>query len=476
VGLDGRQPAPRFGSDVLRFGSAVAFALLLNVAQVFIVPRRLSVEAYGEFRVFLLYIGYFGVFHLGLVDGAFLRWVGRPLPIIRSEWPNVVRWLLVMQLPALAGVAIAYAFASRGLPRVYAIALGLCAVVVNLAAFANFSLQASGDFRGAGRVVALPTAVFAVAVVVLPISSLEAILAAYIGAFAIGAAGGLARLSYVTREAQTDVGRTDALPAISFRSLIASGLPVLGTGMATGLSQFADRILVSLSVPVTTYALYGFASSSMAFSGAVSQTLSRVTLAHAARRVGEDRAAFFGWTYDVIAALAGVGLAAEPLFELVVTRVLPKYVAALPIVRALIPGALFWMCTSVVILGSLQTYGYVRRQFGVSLLGAALVATAATIALSAHAPLWAVAAAASGATVVTWMLGTVVLRRLVAEARRVNAQRFALIILAQYGALGIALAVSNGWLARTATYAAIAAIPTALAFRAARRGRGGERE
>ena len=42
-----RARAPRFGSDVLRFGTAIVLALALNVVQVFIVPRRLSVEAVG---------------------------------------------------------------------------------------------------------------------------------------------------------------------------------------------------------------------------------------------------------------------------------------------------------------------------------------------------------------------------------------------------------------------------------------------
>src|SRR5262249_59300503 len=108
---------PRFGSDIVRFGSAVVLALALSVVQVFIVPRRLSVAEYGEFRVFLLYIGYLGVFHLGLVDGAFLRWVGRPRSLIRREWPIVLRRLVAMQLPVLAIAGVASTFGSEGVPR-----------------------------------------------------------------------------------------------------------------------------------------------------------------------------------------------------------------------------------------------------------------------------------------------------------------------------------------------------------------------
>jgi O-antigen/teichoic acid export membrane protein len=454
---------PRFGSDILRFGSAVVLALALSVVQVFIVPRRLSVEAYGEFRVFLLYIGYLGVFHLGLVDGAFLRWVGRPRSLIRREWPVVLRRLVVMQLPVLAIAGAAYAFGSTGLPRVYVIALTTCAVAANLASFAGFSLQAAGDFTGAGRVTALPTALFAGVIVFLPIASLQTMLFAYIASFGLTAVLGIGRLNYLTGAAPIDDRALDTLPPMSFRSFMVTGLPVLGTGIATGLSQFADRILVSIVVPVSTYAFYGFASSTMAFGGAVCQTLGRVTLAHAARRSGAHRVALFEWTYALIATLVGLGLAAEPTFEVVVARLLPKYAGALPIVRALIPGTIFWICTSVVVLGALQTYGFVRRQFAVSILGTMLVATASGYALAVNAPLWGIAAAASSATTATWIVGTIVLQRAVPEATRNAAARFLMITMIQCGGLAVALALFNGLLQRTLTYAAIAAAPTWLA-------------
>ena len=93
--------------------------------------------------------------------------------------------------------------------------------------------------------------------------------------------------------------------------------------------------------------------------------------------------------YDLIAAGFGVALLAEQLFESVVGRLLPRYATALPIVRALIVGALFWVATTVVVLGILQTYGNVRRQFVVSIVGTALAAAGAAIALAMHAPLWA---------------------------------------------------------------------------------------
>ena len=99
------------GGDILRYGAAIALALGFSVVQVFVIPRRMSVETYGEYRVFLLYIGYLGLLHFGLVDGAFLRWVGRPIPLIRDEWPRVFRRVLAWQSVPVATFAF-YGFAS----------------------------------------------------------------------------------------------------------------------------------------------------------------------------------------------------------------------------------------------------------------------------------------------------------------------------------------------------------------------------
>jgi hypothetical protein len=63
----------------VRFGFALVLASALSVVQLFVIPRRLDLVEYGQYRFFLVYASYLGVLHFGLVDGAFVRWrvVGR---------------------------------------------------------------------------------------------------------------------------------------------------------------------------------------------------------------------------------------------------------------------------------------------------------------------------------------------------------------------------------------------------------------
>ena len=51
-------------------------ALTITVLVTFIVPKAISVEDYGLFQLYLFYASYVGIFHLGWMDGLFLRYGG----------------------------------------------------------------------------------------------------------------------------------------------------------------------------------------------------------------------------------------------------------------------------------------------------------------------------------------------------------------------------------------------------------------
>ena len=464
------------GRDVARFGSAVAVGTALGVVQVFLIPRRLDVAAFGAWRVFLVYVAYAGVLHVGVADGAFLRWAGRPAGAIAREWRRVALWLLSLHGAVLA-VALAVLPWVAAAARPFVVAFAACAAAMNLATLAGYALQTAGDFRGAGRVAALPPALFVAAMLVLLHPSIGVVLGTYVASF--GAAAGYGALLVLNHrghrghgglQRHSSVFSVSSVVQIKPSMLLRTGLPVLGANVAAGLSQFADRILVSATIPVARFALYGFASSVMVAASAATQALSRVALSHAARRdvVGGARARFLDGFHDLVAAGAGAALAGVPAFEVLVARLLPAYVPALPIVRALVLGAPFGIAVHVVLVGTLQSYGLVRRQLALELAGLALALAACGACLAWGTPLWAVAAAASGAAVLTWALGAAFVRRSVGAGNGEGTRRFALCVGAQGAALGVALGVAPHWAVRTLVYAALALAPTIVAGRAAR--------
>lgn len=451
------------GRDLMRFGLAIAIAAAFSIVQVFVIPRRVDVSTYGHYRLFLVYTGYIGLLHFGLVDGLFVRWAGRSAGAVRREWRTAVGWLLFMEGAILAAAISAAFLTPDPVTRTFIVALGATTMCANVSALESFALQAVGDFKGAGRVAVATPGLFVAFVSLVPVHGLVALLSLYVGATAMGTLYGAIRiLRHVPSGAEVE---DDDSPTVY--GAIATGLPVMGANLAAGMAQSVDRLLVSASTPIAGFALYGFASTVAAAANAATQALSRVALSHAARRPSEERATFLGGFLDFIGVGCGVAMLAEPLFEHLVAAYLPAYAAALPIVRAITIGVPFWIATHVVLVGTLQSNGLVRRQFALEVCGVVFVAALCSVAIARHALLWQVAGAATGGAVLAFIVGTQLVRRAVPSARHLNTVRFSAASALQAAALLVAMVTSDAWMHQTLAYLVLSLAPTAyLAARA----------
>src|ERR1700677_2290958 len=80
-----------------------------GVILAFGIPRFLSVDDFGSWRTFLLYAGYAGLLHLGVVDGALIIWSkdrsGSP---VRSVLTLTFRFVAIEHLLLIALAASAF--------------------------------------------------------------------------------------------------------------------------------------------------------------------------------------------------------------------------------------------------------------------------------------------------------------------------------------------------------------------------------
>lgn len=396
--------------DAARFGTASLAGAALGVVQVFLVPRLLDVTTFGLYRIFVLYAGYAGVLHAGGVDGALLRWANRSAAPITREWRVTMTWLLESQglIVAIAAVA-ALGLHVRGAndAAVIVSALGVYALPFNTAALSAFALQTARRFRSAGLAVYGPNAFFLAALALMPAADRSI---AIVLALAVAAQAGTS-VALAARLLGGPAGRGDLDPALTRRSLVTIGAPLMAANFVGGLAQNADRLLLSWAVPVHEFARYGFASSAFFAANAAAQALGRVALPHTASSAPADRPRLLGGMYDLIVCAFAVGLAAYPLFERIVTAFLPAYVTSLPIVRAFLPGTFLWLGTQVVTNTALQAEGRVRTQLLLASIAGGAVTLMSGAAIVAHAPLWVVALAASAGSATAWVVGVLVLDR-----------------------------------------------------------------
>ncbi|HEV8411220.1 MAG TPA: hypothetical protein VGQ30_11980, partial [Gemmatimonadaceae bacterium] len=436
-------PNGQLGRDILRFGTAIAITVALGAVQVFVVPRRLDVETFGEYRIFLVYFPYFGLLHFGLADGAFLRWAGRTPGEIHREWRRAFGWMLGLEGALLVIAVIAVTNMGAALAATFIVAFVLCAMAANLSALAGYALQAGGDFTRAGIVAVAAPLSFVAVVLLFPMHTSTAVIGAYVGSLGFSALlGSVMVVVLPSNKHDTEYEKRSPFAPLA---LIRDGAHVLGANLAAGLAQSIDKVVVSFVVSKGDMALYGFASSVAVAGISATQTMQRVALSHAARRSGDDRARFIGRFYDLTLVAFGVALIFVPLFEVVVARTLPDYVTALPIVRAFVIGAPFWIALHVVVVGTLQSHGLVRKQFAIELGGALVVLLASVACLALHTELWVIAAAGTVAAAATWGAGVTVVNRALPAAREQGAMSFFAACIWQSAAIGVAMAVSPRW-------------------------------
>ena len=461
-----KTPNGQLGRDILKFGTAIAITVALGAVQVFVIPHRLDVQTFGQYRIFLVYFPYFGLLHFGLADGAFLRWAGRTPGEIHREWRTAFGWMLGLEGAVLIIAVIAAVNMNVILAATFIVSFALCAMGANLSTLAAYALQAGGDFNRAGIVAVAAPLSFVAIVLLVPMHTSMAVIGTY--AFSLGLSAVLGSVLVVLLPSNKHDTEYEKRSPLKPLALVRDGAHVLGANLAAGLAQSIDKIVVSFVVSIESMAQYGFASSVAVAGISATQTMQRVALSHAARRSGDDRARFLGRFYDLTLVAYGVALIFVPLFERVVAHVLPIYVSALPIVRAFVIGAPFWIALHVVVVGTLQSHGLVRKQFAIELGGALVVLLASAACLALHTELWVIAAAGTVAAAATWGAGVVIVNRELPAAGEQGAMRFFAMCLWQSIAIGVALSVTQRWELQSALYIVIAAAPT---FRAITRAR-----
>lgn len=141
----------------MKKGITIVFAaniinMIFSIITSFILPKYLSLESYGYYKVFQLYVGYLGIAHLGFVDGVYLRYGGKDVKSIEAnEILDSEATIRNMQIAlTTAAAAVSWAIGSP-----IAILLALTCLPVNMVSFYKNLFQATGEFKDYGIVLSM---------------------------------------------------------------------------------------------------------------------------------------------------------------------------------------------------------------------------------------------------------------------------------------------------------------------------------
>src|SRR5580704_7448244 len=254
---------PRFAvlaRDVATMGAGTALTAVFNTLLVFLVPRIVSVEDFGYWRLFMLYATYAGLLQLGFLDGLLLRWAGRPLTDFHSELRPSVTFLLGLLTIVIFPIGVFAWWKFNVDVRFIAFAVLIYAVVYNLSALFLYGLQSARLFKPVAIATAAPTGLFVLLTFIWNARRVPDF-RILVELYCIASAGALLYL-WVRLNPLRSSARSVSAWSIG-QSCVIVGWPIVLSNIGAGLVQSADRLVASWILPIHQFAQYSLASSAM---------------------------------------------------------------------------------------------------------------------------------------------------------------------------------------------------------------------
>lgn len=411
-GRSDRSPKSAFRRHVLVFSIANLGALAANGVLTFLLPRLLTIENYGMYRLFILYGGFTGILHLGLLDGALIRWSVRPQELLPREFSATTIFLLVQHFVLLPLGLFVVWVVSRGTGWMWlAVAVALYGVVWNWATLSQCALQAARQFGWLSFFTLVNPVVLLLSVLALH-RMRQLTLGPLVTAFILSwFASGVGSWAFLRRNFAGPALRPSVVWDLGTASL-RLGWSVLLANCFTSLAIALDRFFVSAAFPIREFAIYGFAANALAVVNTLILSTARVVFPYLSEGVSaETRIRAYAWGEATLVGLWAMSLAGYFPLRALILKLLPAYSPSLPVLRVLM---LATGLTGPIYILHANYFRCGLRQ-GRMMLGAAVGLTAAALFLSVAlhtGRLQSMAWAMLGAMLLWWLVDELLLRDL----------------------------------------------------------------
>ncbi|MBG9582139.1 hypothetical protein ABE42_23700 [Bacillus thuringiensis] len=130
--------------NIFRVVFSNVIMLVSNIVLGVFLPMYLSVKVYGEYRLFLFYLGYIGLLHFGFIDAMYLKYGGNNKESLNKNLLKKEHHVfLFYQLVVMVLIFTIGIFMEENLIILFAFAI----IPLNLCAFHKLFYQATGQFK-----------------------------------------------------------------------------------------------------------------------------------------------------------------------------------------------------------------------------------------------------------------------------------------------------------------------------------------
>jgi len=327
----------------------------------FIIPKIFTVEDYGFYKVFTLYITYIGFFSLGIIDGIVLKFGGYDYdklnkPKFRSYF---IIYLIIHIFFTLINIIISFLFSSEEYKFIFVF------IALNIT-----SMNLLGYFQQISQITQRHSE-YSIRKIVQSILTIASVLI-LLFAFNLGvesdyriyiiitvAINYFLAIWYIVRYREIILGRFDNLikTVPEIMNLSITGFPLLFANLSSTLILTLDRQFISILFSTSIYAYYAFAYSMLSLVTVATSAISRVLYPTLKRTTLDTLKENYSKLIVVMTSFVFASLASYFPLSIFINWYLPSYNSSLEIFRVIFPGIAISSSIIVVMHNYYKTLG-----------------------------------------------------------------------------------------------------------------------
>lgn len=231
--------------------------LVINLLTNFLIPKFVSIEAYGMIKTYALYLTYAGFFSIGYNDGMYLRYGGKKLDNIdKKDFAyNFVNYLALMLMMLIVVLSVGLILNDS---IIIAFSFGMFAY--NILGYLKSLYQATGEFRAYGKALNIEKFVIFACTMALIFMAKSDDYQYYVWVQVI--VGILVAIYlFIKLEHKLKFMNMGRLKLEEYKDNISSGFILMLGNFSNSVFTGLDRWFVKILLTMTDFAMYSFAVS-----------------------------------------------------------------------------------------------------------------------------------------------------------------------------------------------------------------------
>lgn len=341
-------------NGIVRVVFANLINLLVSIFNGFIIPHFLTLSSYADYKTFLLYISYLGIFHLGYVDGVYIRLGGRQLnEISKEDMSDIHNTFFIFQLfITILGIIV-----SLIINDFYILVAALCLLPINMQILYRLVFQATGEFDKYKKILnSQVIGVFFFNLLMVAFKKNDAKIYA-IGYLVISMLVAIYFCNGI-RKMFSNTKMTVVRYILVLREYIALGFVImLGNFMSIWITSI-DRLFVKANCTKNDFAYYSFSVSMLKIINVVLGAFSVTLYSHFCEHNASDQVMKIRKLVLVIGSFA---ISVFFVIRYMIKLLLPNYIPSLDVIMYLISSQIFVVIINSIYLNLYKAFNQQKK-------------------------------------------------------------------------------------------------------------------